>query len=212
MASVSAQPLFLDGERRKRMALTIVTEPASEPVSTADINDHLRLTGTSGSGDTIIAGLITAARRHCERFQNRSYIEQTWKLILDDFPDCDYIEIPRPPLMSATSIVYYSTGGTATTMTAANYYIDKASEPGRLHLQYGESWPTQTLRPAAGVEVQFIAGYGSAAASVPGEIKLAIKLLVGHVWEHRENTDIKEIMEIAYGVSAMLWPERVVPI
>jgi len=194
------------------MALTIVTGPATEPVIVADINNHLRLTGTAGSGDTIISDFITSARRHCEQFQNRAYIEQTWNLILDRFPGEKYIEIPRPPLLSVSHVKYYGTGGTANTMTTSAYYADTDSEPGRVHLEYNEIWPTETLRPANGVEVQFIAGYGSAAASVPSEIKQSIMLLVGHMWEHRENSDIKEVIETADGAHSLLWLERIVPV
>lgn len=194
------------------MALTIVTEPSAEPVSTGDINDFLRLTGTAGSGDSIISGLITAARRYCERFQNRAYIEQTFNLVLDEFPDGDYIELPRPPLIAVSSVTYYSTGGTSNTMSTSLYYVDTKGQPGRVHLEYGEAWPSETLRPANGVVVEYTAGYGSAAASVPAEIKEAIKLVVGHLWERREATDIKEVYEVPLGVHGLLWSERVVPV
>jgi uncharacterized phiE125 gp8 family phage protein len=195
------------------MSLTIVTEPTLEPVTLEEAEAHLRLSETStGEEDTLLNGWIKAARRLCERIQNRAYLHQTWTLTLDSFPGLAYIEIPRPPLVSVTSVKYYSTGGTANTMTAGNYYVDTASEPGRVHLGYGESWPSATLRPANGVEVQFLAGYGSVASLVPIEIKQAIKLIVGHYYERRENSDIKEVVEIPLGAEALLWMDRVVPV
>lgn len=194
------------------MPLTIVTEPATEPVTVADINSFLRLTGTGASGDTIISGLISAARRYCEQIQNRAYIDQTLRLTIDGFPGRDYIDLPRAPVSTVASIVYYGTGNTAATMTAANYFVDTASSPGRVHLAYGESWPSTTLRPANGVVIQYTAGYGSAATSVPAEVKQAIKLIVGHFWEHREETDIKELHEIPMGAESLLSLDRVVPI
>ena len=195
------------------MALTIVTGPTLEPLTLEEAEDHLRISETStGVEDDLVLGYITAARRYSEKFQNRAYLHQTWNLILDDFPNGDYIEVPLPPLVSVTHVKYYPTGGTAATMTASTYIVDTDSEPGRVHLGYGEVWPSATLRPANGVEVQFICGYGSAASSIPLEIKQAIKLLVGHMYEHREETDIKALLKIATGADDLLWMDRMVPV
>jgi len=131
---------------------------------------------------------------------------------LDDWPDGDIITVPRPPLGTVTSITYYGTGGTAATMTADTYIVDTDSEPGRISLGYGKTWPSETLRPVKGVVIQYQAGYGSAASSVPTRIKQAIKLLVGHMYENRENTDIKTFVDIPYGVHALLGMDRIWPI
>ena len=199
------------------MALTIVTQPTLEPVSVDDINEFLRLTGTSGSGDSIISGLITAARRYCEKVQNRSYIDQVWKLTIDGFPVGSNIKLPLGPVSTVASIVYYGTGNTANTMTASSYFVDTASEPGRVSLASGESWPSLALRPANGVEIQYTAGFGSVASSVPSELRQAIKLAVGHMYEHREAGDVKQmtpewIRGAFLGTDSLLWLDRVVPI
>ena len=176
------------------MALTIVTEPTIEPLDLDELEDHLRLSETStGEEDILLTFYLTAARRYWEKVQGRAYLHQTWNLILDDFPSGSTIKLARPPLVSVTHLKHYGTGGTATTMTAGNYYVDTDSEPGRLCLAYGESWPTATLRPNNGVEIQFLAGYGSAASSVPSEIKEALKLAVGHLYERREADDILKV-------------------
>ena len=195
--------------------MTIVTEPSVEPVSLEEAEDHLRLSDTStGVEDTVILSYIKAARRVCERIQNRAYIEQTWNLVLNGFPASGGIKIPLPPLISVSHVKYYGTGGTATTMTAANYYVDTDSEPGGVYLAYGEVWPSATLRPNNGVEIQFVAGYGSAASSVPMEVRQAIKLLTGHLYENREATtpDKMQARDLPLGVQSLLWLDRVVPI
>ena len=199
------------------MALTIVTEPALEPVSVAELNDFLRLTGTAGSSDTILSALTTAARIYCEGVQNHAYIDQVLKLTSDRFPGRKYIELPKGPITSVASIIYYGTGNTANTMTASNYYVDTVSSPARAYLAYGEIWPSLILRPANGVEVQYTAGYGSAATSVPENVRHAIKLIVGHMYEHREATDVRQmspewVRNSFMGADALLWLDRVVPI
>jgi len=199
------------------MALTIVTAPTREPLDLEELEEHLRLSETStGAEDMPLLWYLETARRYCEKAQGRAYLEQTLRLTLDRWPAGKYIEIPRPPLISISHVKYYATGGTAATMTAGNYYVDTAGEPGRVHLGYGESWPSETLRPANGVEVEFVAGYGSVATAVPAEIKQAIKLLVGHLYENREAVVAQrfggEHSEMPYGVEALLWLDRVVPI
>ena len=197
------------------MALTIVTEPATEPLTLEEIEEHLRLSETStGSEDDLLLIFLTAARRYCELDQSHAYIEQTWNLVLDDFPRGGFIKVPRPPLMSVTHVKSYGIGGTAVTMTAGRYYVDTDSKPGGVHLVSGESWPSTPGQPASGVEVQFVAGYGSAASSVPGEVKQAIQLVIGHMYEHREGSDVARmspewIKKSFVGVDAILGLDRI---
>jgi uncharacterized phiE125 gp8 family phage protein len=49
----------------------------------------------------------------------------------------------------------------------------------------GKWWPATACYNYGAVQVTFVAGYGNAAA-VPADLKAAIKLLVGHLYENRE--------------------------
>ncbi len=146
------------------MAIQIKTPPSREPVSLALAKSHLRVDGADD--DSLISGLISAARNWAEGYQNRAYLEQTWYLWLDDFPSEDYIEIPLPPLQSITSIKYYDTDGTEATMDSGDYIVDVTGFLGRVVLAYRESWPTTTLRPAKGVCIEFVCGYATYSAYV----------------------------------------------
>jgi len=114
---------------------------------------------------------------------------------------------------TASGIVkYYGTDNTVYYMDGADCYFDKESEPGRLALAYGESWPSATLRPHNGVCVTYIAGYGDAAADVPEDITRAILLMVGHLYENREAVITGSgagSKELEMAVDALLWTERV---
>lgn len=183
------------------MALKLVAAPAVEPLSTAEAKLHLRVDATDE--DTLISSLIVEARQHAENFTSQGLITQTWDLQLDGWPDKNEIKIPLPPLQSITSVKYYGTDGTEYTMTASNYIVDTKSEPGRIVLAYGKSWPSTTLQPAAGVLVRFVAGYGAAAANVPDAIKSALKLHIGLLYEHREaisvgRGDAAVVLPLAY--------------
>ncbi len=192
------------------MALTIVTAPTVEPVTLTEAREHLRI--DAPDEDPLIISFIEAATDYCEDLQNRAYIDQTWDLTLDIFPNGDIINIPLPPLQSVSSVTYYGTGGTANTLTSSTYIVDTNSEPGRLSLAYNAVWPNETLRPVNGVVVRFVAGYGSVATAVPNMAKQAVKLMVGHMFEHRENAEIKKLEKIPDGVFDLLAFERIWPI
>ena len=190
-----------------RWAHTVMQPPALEPVSLDEAKAHLRV--TSADEDAYIASLITAAREWCEGFQQRAYVTQTRKLVLDRFPGGCAIYLPRPPLQSVTSIVYTDSEGAQYTVDADSYIVDTDAEPGRIVLAYGASWPSVTLRPAAGVEITYVAGYGDA-SDVPQKVKQAMLLLVGHWYEQREAVLVGSISkEIEFAVHSLLWQDRV---
>jgi len=190
-------------------ATQIVTVPAAEPISTAEAKSHLRV--EHADDNTLIDSLVVAARQKVEHDTWRALVTQTWDYFLDAFPvSADSpIVVPRAPLASVTTVKYTDAdGSTVTTLNAANYYVDTASEPGRIQLQDGEVWPADELRPANGVEVRFVAGYG-AAGDVPQALKQLIYLLVGHWYENRE-ASISEvsITDVPLAYWALMWQYR----
>lgn len=194
-----------------KIALKLVTPPTIEPVTLDEAKLHLKVDGADD--DNSILGLITAAREYCEGFQNRAYITQTWQLWLDSWPNGSVIPIPRPPLQSVASVLYYGADGAEYTMAAAEYFVDDKSEPGRLALNYYKTWPAVTLWPANGVCVEFTAGYGDGAEAVPQKVKQAMLLLIGQWYENREAAIAGIVSgEIEFAVRSLLWLDRVVPI
>ena len=107
----------------------------------------------------------------------------------------------QPPIVH---IKYYDTAGTEYTFPATDYETDTAGYRGRVALGYGKSWPTTILRTMNGVVIRFIAGYGNDPSDVPKRVLNAIKCLVGHMYENREVTDIKEHLEVPFAVHALL--------
>lgn len=188
-------------------ACNVTSEPAAEPVSTSEAKTHLRV---SGSGDdTYIDTLVKSARKHVEAYLGRSLITQTRVLRMDEFPCADAIELPYGPITSVTSVAYLDADGTTQTWSSANYRVDSYSVPPRISLAYGISWPT-TRGVSHSVTVTYVCGYGAAGSNVPAEIVHAIKLIVGHLYETREETSAGyELKEIPMGARALLAPYRV---
>ena len=188
------------------MGLKQTVAPAVEPISLTEGKLHLRIDTTAE--DSLITSLIKTARQYCENYQRRAYITQTWELWLDRFPDIDIIDIPLPPLQSVSSIKYYDTANVEHTFAASEYFVDSKSQPGRVSLSYGKSWPADTLRPTTGVCITFVAGYGSVASAVPVTACYAILLLVAHYYENREAAGASQIYPAPLSVDALLWQER----
>lgn len=181
-----------------------LTTPATEyPLLLEEAKASLRV--TTDDENSYIQSLIAAATGYVEQATARQLVSATWTLKLDYFPAIVYV--PRPPLRSVTSIQYVDTAGDTQTLASTGYRVDTATLPGRIEPAYGESWPS-TRDVSGAVTVTFIAGYGGA-SSVPEEIKLAMRLMVGHWYEHREPVAVGNIVsDIPMSVDALLSHHR----
>ena len=146
------------------MALKLITPPSREPLSLEATRKILKDPPEDDNNE--IQGLIIAARKYCEGFQNRAYLEQTWDFWLDGFSNKKHINIPLPPLQSVISIKYYGTDDTEYTIDPADYDVDDKGLVGKVVLRYNKSWPTTTLRPSNAVAIRFIAGYDTYSSTV----------------------------------------------
>lgn len=168
------------------MRLSLSSAPASEPLTTANAKAHLRV--DISDDDTLIDAYVTVARELVEAWTSQALISQTWVYYLDDWPQSDTIWLPRPPLQSVTSVVYTDQDGSSATLSSSSYYVDTAGKPGRIVLKDGYSWPSVTLQIANGIAITYVAGYGDDAADVPTPIVQALRLLLGDMYENRENS------------------------
>ena len=181
------------------------TAPTTEPVSVADAMHHCRV--DTDTENTYIGTLVKAARRHVESVTGRQLITATWKLYMDRF--YDIILLPRPPLQSVSSVGYTDTSGSSETVATSKYDADTKSAPARLTEAWGESWPTPRLEANA-VTITYDAGYGNSASDVPEDLIHAIKLLVGHFYENREQTIVGAVARnVPRAVDALLAPYKV---
>lgn len=178
-------------------------EPSIEPVSVIDIKEHCRI--DNDDEDMLVESYLKAARRWCEDFTRRSFINTTWVAKLDSFPGW-VIEIEKCNLQSVTSVQYVDTAGA--TQTFSNTLVDTHSKPARITPAYGYDWPSVRDQMNA-VTVSFVAGYGATAATVPDSIKSAIKILCAHLYENREPVVTGTIISpVPFSVESLLWMER----
>ena len=209
--------------------LDLVTAPVIEPVTITEAKDYMRI--SDDDDNALISNLIVAARTAAESYTRRAFITQTWKLLMDNWPATRsnqwwdgvrqlpisevkgqrFITMPLAPLQSVTTIITYSDDDTASTFASSNYQVSAYSgdfaNQGRVTLRTsGSGWPDFT-RNADGIEITFVAGYGSASSDVPYQIKQAILSEVAKLYEDRGSCEGGACCDIA---KRLLDPFRVI--
>lgn len=189
------------------MGLSVVTPPADEPVSLAEAKKHCRIDAPADDG--LLTGYILGARQWAETYLRRALCTQTLELTLDCWPDT--IVLPRPPHQSVTSISYVDGAGATQVLASSEYQVDLSSDSlaARIRPAYGKTWPTIRLDTFNAITVRYVAGYGGNPSNCPDAIRSAVLLLLGHLYEHREDVVIGTISsELPRGAKALMDPYR----
>lgn len=170
------------------IALRRTVDPASEPVTTAEVKTSGRITTTSH--DSYIADLIVKARAWIEDYLSRALITQTWEYVITDFDN--EIILPRPNLQSVTSVEYFDTNGDQQTASSSLYQVDTKRVPGRIVIAPGSAWPAVGSGYIEPVTITYVAGYGAAAADVPEMIKKALISLANFWYDDEEGNPVPD--------------------
>lgn len=190
------------------MAIKTIMPPAAEPLSLDEAKQHLRI--TDSDNDIIISSLIVQAREFCEDYQNRKYITQTLELVLDGFPNCNYIEFLNiSPVQAVESIKYFDTNGMEYLFEQSSYIVDTDSFVNRIVLGYGKSWPAITLQTANAVRIRLTAGYGDASNKIPETVKWAMILHMRLLYDDYKPDERAKLVEAR---NALLGMKRVIPV
>ncbi len=158
------------------MSLTLITGPATEPVTLADAKLHLRVDGTVE--DALIQTLISAARLTLEAHGNLAMINQTWALRLDRWPG-SVVSLPIGPV-SAVQAIFVD--GIA---LANEAYVLVPGGDARIARADNAPWRAPSGL-AGGIEIRFDAGFGPEGTDVPRHLHHAILMLVAEWFENRE--------------------------
>lgn len=206
--------------------LTLVTPPATLPLTLNEAKSHLRLESDQAADDAAVMALIRAAVDQCEQFTGRALVTQVWSIFRDTWPGklveplwegvrigadletpARSLDLPKPPLQSVGHVKTYDESDVGTVWASSNYFVDTASEPGRLVVRTGQVFPVPT-RASNGIEIQFSAGYGNNPADVPVDLTSGLLRIVAHLFERRGD-DPADAM--ASSGAASLWrPYRAV--
>lgn len=192
-------------------ATKLITPPVNLALSLVDAKKHLRV--DLAEDDDLITDLIKAAIAQTEDLTSRKLITQTWQFFLDRFPFGRMIELPFAPVQSVTSIKSTDQDGAETTQDNTEYIVDVVTTRARIVLKEDFDWPDPDvdLQEANAVKIQFIVGFGDDDTDVPGNLRSAVKLLVGHLYENREAVSLRpgsSFQTLPMGYDALIAPFR----
>lgn len=171
--------------------LRLQTAPAIEPVTLEEAKEQCQQDGSADNA--LLTRLIKAARSYIEHETNRALITQTWEAVFGEWPasepqsdyDSDFanyptimpgqiamdaLEIVKMPFIGITSVTAAGSAwtGYTSTRTARGVKIKRSGSA-----------------PAGEIVVQFTAGYGASAATVPSDLSHALLMLVATFYDNR---------------------------
>jgi uncharacterized phiE125 gp8 family phage protein len=176
-----------------------------------------------------VTAMLAAAREACENFTGRAITRKTYEIAFDQFPATNPqyqpiygaaplqanlngpIELPCPPLVSISSFMVGTDSDAP--VTASEYILDDYVSPPRLWPLTGEYWPSITTAKNY-IKIRYIAGYGTDSDGdipLPSPIKHAILLLLGAMYENREEEVVAagNLIHLNRGIEFLLRPYRV---
>ena len=183
------------------MSYTVITPPASEPLTLSEVKAALRVDGNDLDPD--LTAKAKSAREVAEHESGLLLMPQTVRLELASWP-ADLI-IKRGPVRSVASVQYWD-GSTWATVSSPDYV---AWQDGTLwRVDPVSSWPTLGDRVGPRVRVNFEAGYADA-ASVPSCIKQFIVAVTGPWFVNPEGSAHPMTFGVNPFLSGLLDPVRV---
>jgi uncharacterized phiE125 gp8 family phage protein len=197
------------------MTYRVTVQPDSEPLTLDEAREHLRITPFGSPlahpDDDLITGLIVAARQFCENYLQRALPTQTIQFPIDSFSG--KIAVPLRPVQSIVEITYIDTNGAQQTLADTVYTLDEFK--GEIVLKYGQRWPATRSDVNAVLitaEVGYTDGQSPDNNPIPYDIKSAMKLIIGNLYENRQQDVLSatrlNFNSLPLGVYALLQPYR----
>lgn len=191
------------------MGLTLVTRPTLEPVTLIEAKAHCRV--DTSDDDGLMAAYVLAARAWVES-QVGPLMTQTWDVTYPWGWPWDRqryrIKLPLRPVQSVVSVTYVDEQGVSQTLSPSLYTAILNVPTPCIEKAFNVTWPTVRDVPEA-VTVRLVTGYGDNPGDVPQPLRLAILMLVGHFYEHRESVVIGQTpAEVPMSVESLISPYR----
>lgn len=180
------------------MTVREITAPSVEPVTLAEARAWCRVDSTDD--DAILTLLIQAMREYAENITGRVFVQRSLQLSLPCFTEFT-IELPRPPLVSVTSVKYYDVAGVLQTIDPSDYEVNTEREPGQVKPAYGETW-AYTRSVFNAVQIVYQAGYAPTGSptdyreNIPASLKLWMHARLATLYEARQQLVDNRTVEI----------------
>ena len=175
------------------MRIELKTAPATVALTLAGVKQQAFINTTKY--DTMISAEIDKAIAYAEQYTGRRLIDQSIYIYYDRDEYADRMRAYKDSLLlsslnvsAITEVLTYDTLNSPTTVTASDYRLSGNVLSAESNLVFNEATPASltNIRQVDGVRVEVVAGYGAAAANVPGTIIHAANQLVAY-WVQNGN-------------------------
>jgi len=157
----------------------------------AEAKEHLRVLHEDEDG--LIRALRDAAIAHIENATGMALAPTEYRWVMPRFEM--RLDLPVKPATELGAVEYWDADGEAQTVTGA------VLRDGLVFPPAGAAWPAGYNRLA----VTFTAG----TATPPADLLAAVKLMLGHLYAHREAVNVGNIVsQMPFGVEALIQPYR----
>lgn len=162
----------------------LITDSSVLCLSVEEVLEHLKIEQDQAEGNLYLEMLIKAAERCAEDLTRRSFINKTYRTHRESFGS--FIELRRSKYQSISAFKYWSEETDDwVTIDSGVYYVTSSKDYSRIYLKDQQTWPTITTSRKQKIRIDFVAGYGAAASSVPKDLKLAMLHHVAAMYEQR---------------------------
>lgn len=162
------------------MSVQVLVPPVLEPVSLVETKIFLQL--DSSFEDTLVSDLITAANETVEQTTGKVLIARTLRQTFHSWPDKGIFELSVSPLIQINQVQYRDANNVVSVVSPGDYYVDV----NRARVIVLSTFPSFSFtHPADALQIDYVAGYGNDAPSIPPSFRLAILLIVRDLYEHR---------------------------
>ncbi len=170
--------------------VAVVGTPSAAPLVTlAEVKAHCRV--DFATDDAVLQTMVDAAQAQVERWLNRTFAVRTLRAVYSGWPlDCqgrpDALTLPRPPIVSVTSV-----GG----LLPADLQVTSNGDTCRLR-PLAAAWPADDGE----ITAEYQAGY----TTLPAPLKMAVLWLAAHWYEHRESVGTTQMFEMPLALQSIL--------
>lgn len=190
-----------------------ISTPTGLVITIEEAFKHLVLDITADADQVdFVTSLIKAATEYCEAYQRRCYLLTEWEAYLDKWP-LFAILIEKTPVISISKIEYKDLNGVWQTLSEANYSVNLIKQPARVIFK--NTLPIIDPEEFNNIRITFKSGYVNSLGAqdislIPENVKSAIKLIIGHLYEHREQvTSGSSLTNMDFGVDTLLDINRI---